>query len=352
MSRHDVEVVVVGAGVMGLAAARSLTQAGRKIALVEQRRIGHDRGSSHGGSRIFRLSYPEAQWVRLAQAALPLWRELEAEAGVTLVENYGSLDFGDWQQNREALSASGVEFEILGGTEIARRFPLEVESGETALFQADGGIVRADVALRALRDSALAAGAQVLEETRITSIEPDDAGVVVAGADVSFLADVVVVTAGAWARDVLAPLGVELEVEPTRETVSYFELDSYEPLPSVIDFAEGGAPGQLGYALTAPGIGLKAGIHHTGARIDPDEPGSPDADVAGWTATWVRKRFRGALPQTRLETCLYTNTRDESFVLERHGRIVVGSACSGHAFKFAPVVGERLAALAARNRDD
>jgi sarcosine oxidase len=345
MSRHDVEVVVVGAGVMGLAGARSLARAGRDVVLVEQLRIGHDRGSSHGGSRIFRLSYPQAHWVRLAQAALPLWRELEAEGGETLVERYGSLDFGDWHPNRDALSASGVEFEILDGGEIARRFPLEAGSGETALFQADGGIVRADTALRALRDSALAAGAQVLEETRAVSVEQDDAGVVVAGADVSMRADVVVVTAGAWARSLLASLGVELEVEPTRETVSYFELGTDEPLPSLIDFAEGGAPGQLGYALTAPGIGLKAGIHHTGARIDPDEPGSPDAEVAGWTAAWVRRRFRGPLPQSRLETCLYTNTPDESFVLERHGRIVVGSACSGHGFKFAPVVGERLAAL-------
>ena len=348
MSRHDVEIVVVGAGVMGLATARSLAQSGREVALVEQFRVGHDRGSSHGGSRIFRLSYPEAHWVQLAQAALPLWRELEAESGESLVERYGSLDFGDWQPNQEALSASGVGFEILDGTEIARRFPLQVESGETALFQADGGIVRADVALRALLDSAVAAGAQVLEETLITSVEPDGADVLVAGEDVSLRADAVVVTAGAWARGLLEPLGVALEVEPTRETVSYFELETDEPLPSVIDFAEGGGPGQLGYALTAPGIGLKAGIHHTGAPVDPDESGGTDADVAGWTAAWVRRRFRGAAPQSRLETCLYTNAPDERFVLERHGRIVVGSACSGHGFKFAPVVGERLAAIASR----
>jgi sarcosine oxidase len=345
MGRHDVEIVVVGAGVMGLATARSLAQAGREVALVEQFRVGHDRGSSHGGSRIFRLSYPEAHWVQLAQAALPLWRELEAESGESLVERYGSLDFGDWQPNREALSASGVEFEILDSAEIARRFPLQVESGDTALFQADGGIVRADVALSALRDSAVTSGAQALEETRITSVEPDGAGVLVAGEDVSLRADVVVVTAGAWARGLLEPLGVALEVEPTRETVSYFELGTDEPLPSVIDFAEGGGPGQLGYALTAPAIGLKAGIHHTGAPVDPDDFGGPDADAAGSTAAWVRRRFRGPLPQSRLETCLYTNTRDERFVLERHGRIVVGSACSGHGFKFAPVVGERLAAL-------
>ncbi|MBA3787637.1 MAG: FAD-dependent oxidoreductase [Actinobacteria bacterium] len=350
MGRLDVEIVVVGGGVMGLATARSLARAGREVALVEQFRVGHEHGSSHGGSRIFRLSYPDAQWVRLALAALPLWRELEAEAGETLIERHGSLDLGDWKPNRDALAVSGIEFEVLGGAEIARRFPLEVDNGETGLFQADGGIVRADAALRALLASAVAAGARVLEETRVTSLEPDGTGVTVAGAGVSLRAGAVVVTAGAWARDLLEPLSVALEVDPTRETVSYFELGSDEPVPSLIDFAEGAGPGQLGYALVAPGIGLKAGIHHTGARTNADEPGVPDATIAGWTVDWVTRRFRGAVPNRRLETCLYTNTADESFVLERHGRIVVGSACSGHGFKFAPIVGERLAALAVNER--
>ncbi len=215
MSRLDVEVIVVGAGVMGLATARSLARNGREVALIEQFGLGHTRGSSHGGSRIFRLSYPDATWVRLAQAALALWHELEAE-GETLVERHGSLDLGDWEANRDALAASGIEFEVLGGGAIARRFPLELARGETGLFQADGGIVRADAALRALHSSAIASGAQVLEGTRVTSMQPDDAGVTVAGAGVALRADAVVVTAGAWARGLLEPLGVALEAEPTR----------------------------------------------------------------------------------------------------------------------------------------
>ena len=349
MRRPDVEIVVVGAGVMGLAAARALARAGRAVALVEQFRVGHDRGSSHGRSRIFRLSYPDASWVRLAQEAVPLWDELEAETGETLIERHGSLDLGDWRPNRDALAETGIAFEILGGNEIARRFPLAVGAGETGLFQADGGIVRADAALAALHASAAAAGAQVLEEARIEALEPDETGVTVSGGGVSIRAGVVVVTAGSWARSLLEPHGIALDVTSTRETVSYFALEPDEPVPSLIDFAEGAGPGQLGYALVAPGVGLKAGIHHTGAVVDPDEPGapgSPDPEIARWTAEWVTKRFRGATPLGALETCLYTNTPDESFVLERHGRIVVGSACSGHGFKFAPAVGARLAALA------
>ena len=349
MRRPDVEIVVVGAGVMGLAAARELARAGRAVALVEQFRIGHDRGSSHGRSRIFRLSYPDPRWVRLAQEAVPLWDELEAEAGETLIERHGSLDLGDWRPNRNALAETGIAFEILAGTEIKRRFPLAVAAGETGLFQVDGGIVRADAALAALHASAAAAGAQLLEETCIEALDPDETGVTVSGFGVSIRAGVVVVTAGSWARALLEPHGIALDVTPTRETVSYFALEHDEPVPSLIDFAEGGRPGQLGYALVAPDVGLKAGIHHTGAIVDPDEPdapGSPNGEIARWTAEWVTKRFRGATPLGALETCLYTNTPDESFVLERHGRIVVGSACSGHGFKFAPAVGVRLAALA------
>ncbi|MBA2332893.1 MAG: FAD-dependent oxidoreductase, partial [Actinobacteria bacterium] len=100
MELRDVEVVVVGAGVMGLATARVLAQSGRDVVLIEQFELGHARGSSHGGSRIFRLSYPDAQWARLARTALPLWRTLEAEAGEPLIERYGSLDLGDWEPNR------------------------------------------------------------------------------------------------------------------------------------------------------------------------------------------------------------------------------------------------------------
>ncbi len=345
MSPLDVEVVVVGGGVMGLATARALARGGRDVVLVEQFQLGHARGSSHGGSRIFRLSYPAAGWTALACESLPLWRELEAEAGERLLEQHGSLDLGDFEPNRASLEANGVPYEVLAGPEIERRFPLRADSDQQGLFEPNGGIVLADRALAALLASARSAGASVLEETRATGIELDGEGVVIACDGSTLRVGAIVVTAGAWSRALLEPTGIELDVIPTRETVSYFELGTDEPVPSLIDFAEGGKPGQLGYALVAPGVGLKAGIHHTGPETDPDASGEPDARIAEWTAEWVTRRFREAVPAAAPETCIYTNTPDESFVLQHRGRIVVGSACSGHAFKFAPVVGERLAGL-------
>ena len=319
----DTEVVVVGAGVMGLAAARALSQAGRRVVVREQFHAGHDRGSSHGSSRIVRLSYPDARWVRLAAEAYPLWRRLEAECGMQLLELHGTLDLGEWQPNRDALAACGAPFEVLDGAEIERRFPLRAD-GVSGLFQPDGGIVLADLALVALRDSALAAGAELREGVRVDDLAAVDARVVV-------------VTAGAW-----TPALAGVDATPTRETTSYFALDA--PVPSVIDTTAGA---ELGYALLAPGAGLKAGLHQSGPPSHPDERGAPDEAIAERTAAWVKRRFRDAGDATHTETCLYTTRPADEFLLERRGRVVVGSACSGHGFKFAPVIGARLAALAA-----
>ena len=144
-----------------------------------------------------------------------------------------------------------------------------------------------------------------------------------------------IVTAGAW-----APQLAGVDATPTVETVSYFELA--EPLPSVIDTTTGA---HSGYALHSPGGDLKAGLHQTGRPANPDEANPPDRELAARTAAWVARRF-GLESATRVETCLSTIREHDEFLLERRGRVVVGSACSGHGFKFAPVVGKRLAALA------
>jgi sarcosine oxidase len=330
--RADAEVAVVGAGVMGLATARALAHAGRDVIVCEQFEVGHGGGSSHGGSRIVRLSYPEERWVRLAQEAYPLWQELEAAWGRALLDQPGTLDLGDWRAHRDALAACDAPFEVLDRAETGRRFPIRLENGETGLFQPDGGIVYADLALQALLGAATAAGADLRERTRVVSIEDEGETVSLDG----LRAKAVVVTAGAW-----APGLVGVDATPTRETASYFGFD--EPVPSLLDKSLGDTHY---YALAAPGVGLKAGVHRSGPVTDPDEPGEPDAAIAERAAAWIERRFRGAGSLQRMETCLYTNRLNDEFLLERRGRVVVGSPCSGHGFKFAPVVGKRLAALA------
>ena len=227
------------------------------------------------------------------------------------------------------------------------------------MFQPDGGITRADRAHAALLAGAVEGGVEVRDGTPVHGLELGRGSVHLTLESGELTARAVVVAAGSWAPELLSPIGVELPVVPTRETVVYLDLPHAARLPPVIDYGslpspgEGGISrvGQAAYALAAPGTGLKAGLHHSGPVTTPDDDPGPDERLAAWTAGWAASRYPEAGDVLGSETCLYTNTADEEFVLERHGRVVVGSACSGHGFKFAPIVGRTLAALAREAAD-
>jgi sarcosine oxidase len=137
----------------------------------------------------------------------------------------------------------------------------------------------------------------------------------------------------------------DLPVRVTRETIAYFNRPG-SPVPAIVELNEA-TRGHAMYALYDPVHGLKAGVHHVGHEADPDASEAADPQLVERIVDWVQARLPDVDPEpAAVETCLYTNTDDESFVLERRGRVVIGSACSGHGFKFAPVVGRRLAELA------
>ncbi|HET9242455.1 MAG TPA: FAD-dependent oxidoreductase [Gaiella sp.] len=352
MSR-DADIVVVGAGIAGAATARALAGAAGTVVLLEQFELGHPHGSSHGTSRIFRLNYPDERFVRMAQAAAEGWRELEEHVGAQLIERTGVIDLGPATSATErALAACGAPTERMSAQALAERWPINLRDGETALLQPDGGIIRADRAHAAFVSAAAEGGVEVKERTpvRRLALEPQSVRLTLDTNDIT--ARAVVVTAGAWAPVLLAEAGIRLDVVPTRETVVYLELAGADAMPPLIDYAHTRAadgverPGHSGYALGASADVLKAGLHQSGPVANPDEQTLPDGALAEWVAGWARSRYDGLIGAPRSETCLYTNTSDERFVLERHGPIVVGSACSGHGFKFAPVVGQTLAALA------
>ncbi|MDQ3531750.1 MAG: FAD-dependent oxidoreductase [Actinomycetota bacterium] len=342
MSRAD--VVVVGAGMAGSAAARSLAGAGREVVLLEQFDFGHRRGSSHGASRIFRYSYPDPTYVALSMEALGLWRELEDATGRELVTTTGGLDAGPGlTAQAEALGACGAKFEWVAGPEVGERFPaLSFPAEDTLLFQPDAGIVRAEDALRAFITAAEDGGADVRWNTRVQALRASGDGVEVDTPEGSVTAEVAVVTAGPWAPALLAAAGIDLPAVPTCETVAYFSLADDDLVPSLVDWDD-----PIFYALASPGQGLKAGLHHGGPVADPDTEGAPSGATVALLREAVTRRYPGAASEpTLVETCFYTNTDDERFILERRGPIVVGSACSGHGFKFAPLTGRRLADLA------
>jgi sarcosine oxidase len=321
-------VAIVGAGVMGCATAWALAERGVEATVYEQFELDHARGSSHGRTRIFRLAYPEPEWVELAAEALPAWRELERQAGRRVLDLHGLLEICPSEEitSRDVLEENGVDHLLLGPGE-ARAHGVALPDGWVALWQPEAGVVLADVARRAFLDVAR----PTLElRRRIESLD-------------DLPADVVVVTAGAW----VTKLVPDVPVHVTRETVAYF-AGAGDPSPSIVELDEATRRHAM-YALHDPAHGLKAGAHHAGHAADPDAEEPANADLVDVIAAWVRERLPDVDPEPRgAETCLYTSTADERFVLERRGRLVVGSACSGHGFKFAPAIGRRLADLALR----
>jgi sarcosine oxidase len=316
---------------MGSATAYALARDGRDVTLYEQFEVGHTRGSSHGRSRIVRLAYPEVEFVELAKESFAGWRELEREAGVELLELKGLLELVDdlGQGSSAALDAVGAEYELLASDAVLTRWPVGVPEGWTALFQPEAGIVHADRAWQAFAHRALAHGADIRDQMRIESLEEVDARVIV-------------LTAGPWVTRFFP----DLPVKVTRETVGYFRREG-DPLPSVVQL-DPVTRGHALYSLHDPVYGLKAGLHHAGAEASPDEDGRPDTALVGRVSDWVSRTYPDADPEpVAAETCMYTTTPDEHFILERRGRVVIGSPCSGHGFKFAPAIGRRLAKMAA-----
>jgi sarcosine oxidase len=315
-------VAVVGAGVMGCAAAWALRERGAEVTVHEQYGLEHDRGSSHGRTRIFRVAYPDVHWIRFAQEAYTGWRDLDPD----LLGLYGLIELVADPEltSARALDECGVPYRLLGEEEV-RAQGASLPDGWAALHVADAGVVFADRARHAFLE---AADVEVETNRRVESTDELDA-------------DVVVVTAGPWVRE-LVP---DVPVTVTRETVAYFRRTGAPP-PSIVDLnAETGGHGM--YSLHDPVHGLKAGAHHAGAEADPDSAAPPDPAIIERISAWVGERFPDVDPSpVDAQTCLYTTTADEQFVLERRGRVVVGSACSGHGFKFAPAVGRRLAQLA------
>ena len=317
------KVAVVGAGIMGAATAWHLARRGADVVVHEQFELDHDRGSSHGRSRIFRVAYPDPEWVRLAEESYAGWKELDP--GVLGL--YGMIEIATDPAHTSArvLEERGLPCRFLDPAE-ARELGAALPAGGAALFVPDAGITFAEAARHAFL-----AGIDVRYGSRIDDLETLDA-------------DVVVLAAGSW----IGRFFPDLPLKVTRETVAYFRHEG-APLPSIVELDAGSAHWM--FSLHDPVHGLKAGAHHAGVVADPDETAEPDAELVEKISAWVADRLPTVDPApVAAETCLYTTTPDERFILERRGRVVIGSACSGHGFKFAPAVGRRLADLAlARN---
>jgi sarcosine oxidase len=338
------DVAVVGAGLLGLATARALAALGRDVVLLEQAEVGHEGAGSKGSCRIFRLGYPDAGYVDAARLAGEKWRELEAESGRTILQPAPQLSFGSQMHAvQEAMRQAGAPCELLTEAEARDRFP-SVATGGPALLEPESAVIAAREAL-----AALAAGTPELRTgVRVTALADDGRQVTLQTSAGPVHARVAVVAAGPWTSGLLG--GVTLPTRPTLEQVAYLRPIDAAAAPAPI-FICHDAPSP--YGLPVPGSPLyKIGIHQGGPITDPDAQARvPAEDLLHQVTLAASRHLRGYEPEPAdTERCIYDNTPDEDFVLDRVGNIVVGCGTSGHGFKFGPLLGDWLAGLATGDR--
>jgi sarcosine oxidase len=357
--RAHYDVIVVGVGAMGSAAAHHLARRGRRVLALDRHGIPTTLGSSHGVTRIIRLAYYEdASYVALLRRAFVLWRELETVAGERLLVQTGSIDAGaedNWVFAGSVRSCQdhGLPHTVLDATDLARRFPgYRLPDGVLACYQPDGGFLLPERCVVAHAEAAMALGAELHGHEPVLGWEPHADGVAVVTDRGRYHADRLVVSAGAWIGDLVPALAGRAVAE--RQVLGWFaplRPDRFEPTTFPVFNLET----ELGryYGFPRHGIpGFKLGrYHHREERGHPDElRRPPDGTDEAVLRTAVEAYFPDAAgPTLSLETCLFTNTADEHFVIDRlpdHPQVIVASPCSGHGFKFASVVGEILADLA------
>jgi monomeric sarcosine oxidase len=356
------DLVIVGAGLAGAAAAYAAAKRGRGVVVLDAFGPGHRNGSSHGSARIFRRAYPDPLYVRLTGLAGERWRALAAEAGQELVTPTGGLDFGadrNPERLHAVLTACGVPAELMTAAAAAERWPqFDLHGVEQVMFHPDAGVLDPDRAVAAMLRLAAASGADVRFETPVTRLSANAAGDgAVAHTDSgAFAAPVIAVAAGPWIAPLLDGLVRLPPLTVTQQQVFHFapapgQPTATEPWPIFIDSDEAsyvyGLPG--GRDGEVPGA-IKLGEHNPGTITTADrrdfrvDPAARDR-VRGYVA----KRLPALDPTPVNEaTCLYTWTANEDFILDRPaGRpFVVASPCSGHGAKFAPLLGEFIADLA------
>jgi sarcosine oxidase len=354
------DTIVIGAGVIGSSAARTLAASG-SVLLLEQFPFLHERGSSHGGSRIFRHAYVDELHTRLAVRADALWQDLEAETGERLLYRTGGVDLfepHDWQADAmlAALEAAGSPGERLSGAELRRRYPVfAVPDDKVVVYHTASAILPATRAVATLLRSAAARGATLHESEPVTHFAAQSGGVTVTTNRGEYRARHVVVAAGAWLGRLAESARLPLVVE--QQQVIYLPVNRQAAahavghMPVFIERVASGAGGIYGFPTFEYPHALKV-ADNGGARAIPSaeerdfQLNDPLARSTITAATALLPGV-GATP-TSAATCLYTKTPDERFVIDRHPEhpnVLLAGGGSGHAFKFGPLLGELIAEL-------
>ncbi|XP_033747873.1 peroxisomal sarcosine oxidase-like [Pecten maximus] len=354
------DCIVVGAGIEGSSTAYNLVKNGQDTLLLEQFPLPHSRGSSHGQSRITRMAYGgDDYYTEMMIEAYKLWEELENESGTTLYKKTGLLAVGKTGSDlidgtMQSLRKYSIPYTELDGRTLRLKYPmLDYPEDFVGVEDHSGGVLFADKSLAAFQSEFVKHGGILHDNEPMIDVYPGDI-VTVKTNKGSYRGRNLVLTVGPWATKVLPSLGVHLPLKTLRISVLYWKektpgIYGAETFPIFLeDYAIGeydiyGLP-----SLEYPGL-YKMCLH-SGPEIDPDRRDDADSTwVIDNVKQFVAKHFP-CLEQhpAIIETCIYTNTPDHDFVLDRHRdwkNIVIGAGFSGHGFKLSPVVGKVLSEL-------
>ncbi|MFT3710893.1 MAG: N-methyl-L-tryptophan oxidase [Archangium sp.] len=351
----SVDAVVLGVGGVGASALMHLAKRGAQVVGFEQHGVAHDRGSSHGGTRVIRKAYGEGSaYVPLLVRAYELWRELERESGASLLHLVGCLNLGPREHAFirgviESARQHSLPHEVLDAVALRERFPVfQPAAGDVGVFESDAGLLAVEDCTRAHVKVAKANGAKLREE-RVEELVVERDSVVVNGVRARKL----VVAAGAWLQSQkwFPELANKLTVR--RQVQCWFpRVPSSNDLPCFIHLLD---DGRSFYGLPAYGArGPKVCQHKDGQVTTADAVNRATSDA---DSDPVREYLRAHLPSldappTERKTCLYSMTRDEHFLVGAlpDSPVIVLGGFSGHGFKFASVLGEIAADLVGRGR--
>ena len=362
------DAIVVGVGGMGSAACFHLARRGRRVLGLERFDIPHAMGSSHGVTRIIRLPYYEdPAYVPLLRRAYEGWRALEETSGQPILTLCGGIYVGDPESKifagaRRSAELHGLPHEVLDAQQIRSRFPaMDPPDHALGLFESNAGFVRPEETILANLDLAVRHGAELRYDEPARSWRVTAGGGVEVVTDAgTYGADRLVVAAGAWAPGLLADLGLGLRVE--RQVVCWFTPDyaavpyeHWRDLPVYIEETDHNRDIYGFPMVDGPAGGLKLAFFNTFEQADPD---AVDRTVTEAETEATRARARQLFPHltgplVKAVTCLYTTTPDRDFVvgpLPGTPQVTIASVCSGHGFKFVPVIGEILADLVVDGR--
>ncbi len=369
-TRYD--VIVVGLGAMGAAALYQASQRGAAALGIDRFDPPHILGSSHGDTRVTRNAIGEGEsYMPFVRRSNAIWRDLEKRSGQTLFHKSGGLIIGPRdgaaqfhvQGDFVALSASiakkyGIRHELLDAAEIKRRFPLLMPRAiDRAYYEPEAGVLRPERCIETQLNLARAAGALIHRNEKVLGYETGATGVTVKTERGSYVAEKVILAAGAWIADLL-PAEYRAGIRVCRQVIHWFEAEDIsafypEKFPFVIWI--GDRLEDFWSVFPAPRDGVPAlkfvtEQYHTSAHPESISREVTAAERADMYHRLTVPRLKGARDKSlRAEVCLYTVTPDEHFVIDFHpasDRVIIASPCSGHGFKHSAAIGETLVQLA------